>query len=77
VVCSRRQAFNRLVGEGRSVFDDSNPLPIVGLLFATVGLVGYVVFGWRFGGDSTTAANVLALAAVAVAIGATLWRRRQ
>ena len=67
--------FTRVVDQQPGVFDSSNPLPIVGLLFAIVGVGGYGVFGWRFGGDSSTAANVLALVAVVVAIGATLWRR--
>ncbi|WP_232702589.1 hypothetical protein [Halobacterium wangiae] len=59
------------------MFDSSNPLPIVGLLFAVVGVVGYVVFGWRFGGDSSAVANALALVAVAIAVSVTVWRRRR
>jgi drug/metabolite transporter (DMT)-like permease len=57
------------------MFDNSKPLSLVGVLFAIVGVVGYAVFGWRFGGDSSTAANVLALVAVVGALGATLLRR--
>lgn len=59
------------------MFDNTSPLPLVGFLFAIAGLVGYVVFGWRFGGDSSEIVNVLALVAVFVAVGATLWRRER
>lgn len=58
------------------MLNNSRPLPLVGALFAVVGIVGYVVFGWRFGGDSSTVANALAIVAVLIAIGATVWRRQ-
>lgn len=43
-------------------------LQFVGLAIFVIGFVGYVVFGWRFGGtpDSTPAA--LAVVAVAIAL---------
>jgi len=41
---------------------------VVGLAMFVVAVVGYVVYGWRFGGDSSTVATALALVAVAVAI---------
>jgi hypothetical protein len=46
----------------------------IGVLFAVVGAVGYVVFGWRLGGASGTLPTVLAGVAVTVAIGLTVYR---
>lgn len=47
---------------------------LVGVVAAVVGLVGYVVFDWRFDGTSGPIPTALALVAVAIAIGATLLR---
>lgn len=41
---------------------------VVGLVVAAVAVVGYVVFGWRFGGESSPVAVGLALVAVAAAV---------
>jgi len=54
----------------------SRPLPLVGLLFAVVAAVGYVAFGWRFGGDSSPVVLALAAVAVALAVGSELRSRR-
>lgn len=53
--------------------DSSKLLPLAGLLACIVGVVGYVVFGWRFGGDTSSPVAVgVALVAVALAVGSTL-----
>ncbi|WP_232686248.1 hypothetical protein [Halobacterium zhouii] len=39
------------------------------MLACIVGVVGYVAFGWRFGGDSSPIAVTVALAAVVLALG--------
>ena len=46
----------------------SKPAQMVGLLVAAVAVVGYVGFGWRFGGESSPVAAGLALVAVAAAV---------
>jgi uncharacterized membrane protein len=48
------------------------PLPLVGLAFAIVAAVGYVAFGWRFGGDSGPIPLAIAAVAVALAVGSEL-----
>jgi hypothetical protein len=53
---------------------DSTPLQYVGVLAALLGLVGYSVFGWRFG-ESGGLPFAIGLLFVAVAIGATVYRR--
>ena len=53
-------------GAGRS---SSTLGTLVGIAFAAVAVVGYVVFGWRFDGSSGTLPVALALLAVAVAVG--------
>ncbi|WP_128477200.1 hypothetical protein [Halorussus pelagicus] len=45
----------------------SKTAQLVGLVVAAVAVVGYVGFGWRFGGESSPVAVGLALAAVAAA----------
>jgi hypothetical protein len=48
----------------------------IAVLAFVVGLAGYTVFGWRFGGGTDSpVALVLALLAVAVAAGTTLRNR--
>jgi hypothetical protein len=54
---------------------DSSSLRFVGAAVAVVAVIGYVVFGWRFGGDSGTVPTALAVLAVAVGVGVTLYRR--
>lgn len=54
---------------------NSQRLTLVALAFAVVGVVGYTVFGWRFGGDSSPIALVLAGLAVALAVGSELYDR--
>jgi hypothetical protein len=47
--------------------------PRIALLFFAVAVVGYVVFGWRFGdGTSNPIAFGIALVAVGVAVFSTL-----
>lgn len=46
----------------------SKALPLVGLAFAVVAAIGYVVFGWRFG-DGNQLTFVLGMLAVAIALG--------
>lgn len=46
----------------------SKPLPLVGLAFAVVAAVGYVVFGWRFG-DGNQLTFALGVGAAALALG--------
>ena len=54
----------------------SRAIQALAVLAFVVGLVGYVAFGWRFdGGTDSPVALVLALLAVAVAVGATLRNR--
>ena len=55
--------------------NESPPLQLVAAAIALVADVGYVVFGWRFGGESNTLSTALAVVAVAIAIGATAYRR--
>lgn len=49
---------------------------LVGLAFAVVGLVGFVVFGWRFGGPADPVAVVFAIVAVIAAAVMTVRRLR-
>lgn len=55
--------------------NESPSLQLVAAAIALVAVVGYVAFGWRFGGDSSTMSTALAVVAVAIAIGATAYRR--
>ena len=48
--------------------NQSKPAQLVGLALAAVAVVGYVAFGWRFGGDSNPVALGLALVGVAAAL---------
>ncbi|WP_276280472.1 hypothetical protein [Halorussus caseinilyticus] len=50
------------------VRDQPKPAQLLGALAAVVAVIGYVAFGWRFGGDSDPAAVGLALVAVAAAV---------
>ncbi|NHN61088.1 MULTISPECIES: hypothetical protein [Halorussus] len=54
------------------VRNQSKPATLLGALAAVVAVVGYVGFGWRFGGDSDPVALALALVCVAAAVAFTL-----
>ena len=55
--------------------NESPSLQLVAAAIALVAVVGYVALGWRFGGDSSATTTAIALVAVAIAIGATAYRR--
>lgn len=70
-----RHAFRAPVTIADMVPDlDSNRVTtLVAVLAAVVGLVGYVVFGWRFDGSSSgPLVTALAVVAVLVAVVSTL-----
>ncbi|MFC4448780.1 hypothetical protein [Halorussus aquaticus] len=48
--------------------NESRTATLLGVLAAAVAVVGYVVFGWRFGGDSNPVALGFALLAVVAAV---------
>ncbi|MFC6836896.1 hypothetical protein [Halomarina ordinaria] len=52
----------------------SPTLQWVGLAAFVVALVGFVVFGWRFGGESDTFPFALGVAVAVLALGWTLRR---
>lgn len=55
----------------------SRLLQYVGVAAALVAVVGFVVFGWRFGGESDGATPlVVGAVCAAVALGWTIYRRR-
>ena len=54
------------------VRSQSRPARLLGVLAAAVAVVGYVAFGWRFGGDSNPVALAIALVCVAAAVVFTL-----
>lgn len=47
---------------------------LVGLAAAVVGLVGYAVFGWRFGDGGNTVPSALGIFVAAIAIVVTVYR---
>lgn len=51
---------------------NSKYFAIAGVLACLVGAVGYVAFGWRFGGDTSPVAAAVAGVAVALAVGGTV-----
>lgn len=51
-------------------------LQYVGVVVFAIGLVGYVVFGWEFGGTNDPLPAALAVFAAAVALVWTLARNR-
>jgi hypothetical protein len=54
---------------------DSSALQGIRVSMAAVAVVGYVAFDWQFGGESGAVPTVLAILAVALAVGVTLSRR--
>jgi lipopolysaccharide export LptBFGC system permease protein LptF len=53
---------------------ESRPLQFVGALVALVAVIGFVVFDWEWGGGDPLP-TVLGVAAAALAVGVTLYRR--
>ncbi|WP_435180927.1 hypothetical protein [Halorussus sp. AFM4] len=50
----------------------SKSATLPGVVAAAVGAVGYLAFGWRFGGDSNPVALAAAPVCAAAAVGFTL-----
>ena len=53
----------------------SQTLQYVGAIAAVIGVLGYVVFGWRFGETDAAIPFILGGFAAAIAIGWNLYRR--
>jgi hypothetical protein len=53
----------------------STPLQVLGVLAALVGLVGYVVFDWRFTASPGSVPFALGVVTAGLAVGWTLYRR--
>lgn len=53
----------------------SGPLALLGILAAVVGVVGFVVFGWRFGEATGPLPLALGVLFAAVAVVVTLLNR--
>ena len=53
----------------------SKSLQFIGALAAVVGVIGYVVFGWRFGETDGTIPFVLGAVCVVIAVGWELYQR--
>lgn len=53
----------------------ANFLRALGVLAAIVGLIGYAVFGWRFGGSNGTLPFILGILFAGIAIVWTLYHR--
>jgi hypothetical protein len=53
----------------------SKPLQYIGALVAAVAVVGYVVFGWRFGETDSVIPFALSAVCVVIAVGWELYRR--
>ncbi|MFB6267594.1 MAG: hypothetical protein ABEI31_08040 [Halodesulfurarchaeum sp.] len=51
-------------------------LKLLGVLAAVVGAVGFLVFGWRFGGGSGDLPFLLGVGAAILALGWSVYRRR-
>lgn len=50
-------------------------LQYVGAIAAVIGIIGYVVFGWRFGETNATIPFILDALGATIAIGWNLYRR--
>lgn len=53
----------------------SKPLQYIGVLVAIIALVGYVVFGWRFGEADGVLPLAIGIVCVIIAVGWTLYQR--
>lgn len=53
----------------------SKPLQYVGALVAVVAVIGYVVFGWRFGETDSAIPFALGAVCAVLAVGWELYRR--
>ncbi|MFA9516905.1 hypothetical protein ACERIT_06765 [Halopenitus sp. H-Gu1] len=53
----------------------SQTLQYVGAIAAAIGVIGYVVFGWRFGETDATIPFIVGALGAAIAIGWTLYHR--
>lgn len=49
-------------------------LQYVGAIAAVIGIIGYVVFGWRFGETNTAIPFILGALGATIAIGWNLYR---
>jgi len=58
---------------GRS--SQSTPLQYIGLAVALLAIVGYALFGWRFGEGGGTTPFVVGAAVALFAVGWTLYQR--
>lgn len=56
--------------------NSSQRLQLAGLVFCLIAVVGSVVYGWEFGGDTGPVPTVLGIVAVALALVVTVRRRR-
>lgn len=54
----------------------SKPLQYIGALVALIAIIGYVVFGWRFGETDGILPLALGIGCAVLAIGWTLYQRR-
>lgn len=53
----------------------SQTLQYVGIIAAAIGVLGYVVFGWRFGDTDATIPFLLGVLCVIIAVGWGFYRR--
>lgn len=53
----------------------SQTLQYVGVIAAVIGVIGYVVFGWRFGDTDAPLPFVFGVLCVGIAVGWELYRR--
>ena len=53
----------------------SKPLQYIGALVALIAIVGYVVFGWRFGETDGILPLAIGIICVILAVGSTLYQR--
>lgn len=52
----------------------STPLQYVGVIVALIAIVGYTMFGWRFGGDSDIVPFAIGVAVATLAVVWTLYQ---
>lgn len=70
---SLRCRFYHLDMPGRA--SSSKSLQYIGLLVAAVAVIGYVVFGWRFGETDSVIPFMLGAVCVVIAVGWELYQR--